>query len=63
MHAYDRRGLHRMSAIDVFEMDHGEALVRIALTARLDTRLAADAPRGINEELHVSGDGHKMIDS
>ena len=39
-------------AIDVFQVDHRVPLVRVALAAGLDARLAADAAAGVDEELH-----------
>src|SRR5439155_8382163 len=44
VHADDRHGLHRMRPVGGLEVDHRLALVRVALAARLDARLAADAP-------------------
>ena len=43
VHADDRHGLHALRAVDVFEVNHRLAAMRVALGARLHARLAADA--------------------
>src|SRR5262249_7746032 len=58
MHTDDRRRLHRMCAIDVFQMDHRVTSVRVTFAARLHTRLAADAAVGVDEKFHVRRNRH-----
>src|SRR5262249_35116609 len=60
VHAHHRHRLHAVGAIDVLEMDHRIAAVRVALGARLHTRLAPDAAAGINEEVKIVGLGHEV---
>src|SRR4029079_5707394 len=54
MHAHDRDRLHALRALHVFEMDHRNAAMRVALGARLYTRLAADAAIRVDEELEMA---------
>src|SRR5262245_46320327 len=53
VHADHRDGLHRDRPIDVLQVDHGVPAMRVALAARGDARLAADAAVGVEEELEV----------
>src|SRR5690606_14090337 len=50
VHAHDGHGLHRVRAIDVLEVDHRFAAVRVAFGARLHARLAADAAARSDDE-------------
>jgi hypothetical protein len=47
-----------MPPIQVIELDHRLALVRVALGASLDTRLATDTAAGVDEELEALGNWH-----
>ena len=49
-----------MRSIEVFQVDHGIALVSIAFAAGEDTRLAPNASRWIDEELHVGWNRHRL---
>lgn len=40
-------------------MNHRMAFVRVTFSAGLNTRLAADASRSVNEETHVRWDWHR----
>src|SRR5262249_24946258 len=53
MHADDRRRLRAEGPVHKLEMDHRPAAMRVALHARLHAGLAADASRGIDEELEA----------
>src|SRR6185369_5955727 len=55
VHANDRRGLHARGPVHVVEVNHRMPAMRPAFAARLHTRLAADAARGVDEEF---GFGH-----
>ena len=48
-------------AVDVLEVDHRVAAVRVALGAGLHARLAADAAVRIDEEVQVVRLGHAMV--
>ena len=61
VHADDRAPSARVRAIDVLEMDHRLAAVRVALGARLHARLAADAAARVDEELEVLWDRHLLL--
>src|SRR5690606_12023342 len=58
VHTHDGHGLRAAFAVDEVELDHRLALVRVALGAGLDARLAADAPGGIDEEFEIGGYRH-----
>src|SRR5207253_2510156 len=51
VHADDRHGLYGNRAVDILEMDHRRAAMRVALAAGRHARLAADAAIGVDEEL------------
>src|SRR5207237_9492217 len=53
MHADNRTGLRCRCAVHKFQVNHGLAAVCIAFHAGLDTCLASDAARLIDEELEV----------
>ena len=53
MHADDGHRLRRLRAIDVLEVDHRFAAVRVALGARLHAGLAADAAVRVDEEVQL----------
>ena len=50
MPAYERRACRRSLAVDEIEIDHGLAAMRFTFRAGLQTRLAANAPGGIDVE-------------
>src|SRR5262249_45621228 len=60
VHAHHGHRLRRQAAVDVVELDHGLALVRIALAAGLHARLAADAPARVDVELEGCGGRHRL---
>jgi hypothetical protein len=55
MHANYRHRLRRDGTIDEFQVNHRMPLMRIAFTARLDARLAADTPVWIDEKMVLAG--------
>src|SRR5262249_41127186 len=59
VHADDRRRLRRARAIEIVELDHRLAAVRVALRAGLHAGLAADAAARVDEELHDRGLRHR----
>lgn len=58
VHAHHGKGLHRLAAIHVFQVDHGMSFVRLALGTCMGTRLATDAPRRIDKKLHLKRQGN-----
>src|SRR5690606_24318184 len=58
VHADDGHRLCRLRPIDVVELDHRLAAVRVTLRTRLHTRVAADATVRIDEELQPFGYRH-----
>src|SRR4029453_15440009 len=50
MHAHRGYGRGRPAGVDVVEVDHGLAAVRVAFAAGGHARLAADAAAGVNEQ-------------
>src|SRR6185369_668650 len=63
MHANNRRSLHRMRAIEIFQVNHRVALMRVAFAARLRARLTPDASSRVDEKLHVCCDRHSKSDA
>jgi hypothetical protein len=58
MHADNRSSLHRVRPVQILQMNHRITLVGVALGAGKHTRLTANAPRRIDEELHVCWNRH-----
>src|SRR5215475_1390459 len=59
MHAYHRHGLRRVGLIDVIQLDHRIALVRVAFGTCLHTPVATDAATRIDEKFIGFGDRHE----
>ncbi len=53
VHANYRRGLYARAAINVIEVDHRYAAVRVAFSTRCHAGLAANATRGIDKKLQI----------
>ena len=60
MHAHHRRSLHRMRAIEILQVNHRVAFMRVAFAARLRARLTPDASSRVDEKFHVSCDWHTL---
>src|SRR6185436_56605 len=58
VHTYDGHRLHALRPIDVLEVNHRLAPVRVALGARLHARLTADAAIRVDEEVEGVRLGH-----
>src|SRR5262249_23428440 len=61
VHAYDRNGLNAFPAVDVLQVDHRIAAMRVALRAGLHTCLTADAAARVDEEVQVVRLGHALL--
>ena len=61
VHANDRHGLRRVSPIDVVKLNHRVALVRVALSASLHTRVAPDAATRIDVKITGLGGWHTLL--